>query len=104
MADKKQKQDMILYVVGFAPKTSEIKYYKKSIDTNSLYEINKWIMANPYKDDTHFPLLSSNDKEKLEEEGKTVLLFSNLHYYLVDVNNKENKAILRHINIETILN
>lgn len=97
------KQKMILYVVGFTPENSEIKHYKKSIETNSLYEMNKWIMSNPYKDDLHFPLLSSSDKERLEEEGKTILLFSNLHYYLVDLNHKENKAILRHINIETIL-
>ena len=99
----KNKKNMILYVIGFSTK-NEIKYFKKSLESNSLLEINKWIMANPYKDDIHFPLLSTGDKERLEEDGKTILLFSDLHYYLVDVNNKENKSIIRHINIETILN
>jgi len=94
---------MILYVVAFEPK-GKIVNFKKAIETSSITEINKWIMANPYKDDVCFPLLSSNDKDKLIESGRTILLFSNWYYYLVDVSHKDQVAVIRHINIETILN
>ncbi len=94
---------MNLYLVGFTP-DMKISYYQKWLETDSLLEINKHIMKTPYKNDICFPLLSSNDKEKLVETGKTILLFSDLHYFLVDADNKENTAVIRHINIDTILN
>jgi len=94
---------MNLYLVGFTP-DMKISYYQKWLETDSLLEINKHIMKTPYKDDICFPLLSSNDKDNLLETGKTILLFSDLYYFLVDVNNEENTAVIRHINIDRILN
>jgi hypothetical protein len=99
----KEKKVMNLYLVGFSPK-NEIKLYTKWLETNSLADMNRHIMKTPYKEDICFPLLSSSDKETLEETGKTVLLFSDLYYYLVDIEHKNNTAVLRHINIDTVLN
>ena len=64
MSKKKDTKKMNLYLVGFTPK-NEVKTYAKWLETNSLLEINKHIMKTPYKNDICFPLLSSNDKDKL---------------------------------------
>jgi len=93
---------MDLYLVAYTPKF-EMIYATKWLETDSLKEINEFIMDNPYKKDTYFPILSSNDKHSLETKGKTVLLFGDEYYFLHDVNHEENKSILRDINISSVL-
>jgi hypothetical protein len=93
---------MDLYLVAYTQKF-EMIYATRWLETDSLKEINKFIMDNPYKENTHFPLLSTNDKSLLETKGKTVLLFADEYYFLHDINHEQNKSILRDINITSVL-
>ena len=93
---------MNLYLVAYTTKF-EMIYATKWLETESLKEINEFIMDNPYKKDTYFPLLSQNDNFLLKTNGKTILLFGDEYYFLHDVNHEENKSILRDINISSVL-
>lgn len=92
---------MNLYLITFSHKYEYLDS-QKWLETNSLREINKFIMDNPYKEDLCFPLLNLIDKELLETKGNTVLLYSDVYYYLHDMDHENNKSIWRDININSI--
>jgi len=102
---------MTLYLVAYKPNqvistTSavtelEMLYVEKWLETNSLKEINTFLMSEP--GGRNIPLLSSNDKERLAEDGRTVLLFGHEYWVLFDMSHDNNKDIWREIAIDSIL-
>lgn len=94
---------MDLYLTAYDKKSNLL--CKKWIETDSLLEINNYIKKNHSIDsDLYFPLLNNSDMSKLRNVGKAVLLFKKEAYYLLaDVNNENNKGILRDIIITEIL-
>lgn len=95
---------MYLYLTAF-DKAGDIKWGKPWLQTDSLLDMNNHIKENHNTEsELYFPLLNGRDKERLEESGKTILLFTeDINYYLLDVEHDNNKGILRQMNIDSIL-